>query len=102
MVEFGNAVALRVVDRVHEDGGANLATNRFPKTILQAVAKEQIVAQHECTALVCDEPLSDEKSLGKPTRLGLLGVVQSNAPARTVAEQMLKQRGIAGRGDDQD
>ena len=68
----------------------------------QAVAVEDVVAQHQGARLAGDELLADGEGLGEAVRRGLLGVGEVDAVARAVPEQALEVGEVRRRGDDQD
>ncbi len=68
----------------------------------QAVAVEDVVAEHQGAGLASREPLADEEGLGQAVGAGLHGVGQVHAVVRAVAQQALEVRQVGGRGDDQD
>ena len=68
----------------------------------QAVAVEDVVAQHQGARLAGDEVLADGEGLRQAVRAGLLGVGQVHAVARAVPEQALEVGEVGRRGDDQD
>ena len=68
----------------------------------QAVAVEDVVAQHERAGLAADELLADGEGLRQAVRRGLLGVGEVHAEARAVAQQALEVGQVGRRGDDQD
>ena len=68
----------------------------------QAVAVEDVVAEHERARLAVDEPLADGEGLRQAVRRGLLGVGEVHAVARAVPEQALEVGEVRRRGDDQD
>ena len=103
-VELHDTEALGVVHVVAEDRGA--ARLRVLDGLLQvarqAVAVEDVVAQHQGARLAGDELLADGEGLGEAVRRGLLGVGQVHAVARAVPEQALEVGEVRRRGDDQD
>lgn len=103
-IELHDAEALGVVHVVAEDRGA--ARLRVLDGLLQvaaeAVAVEDVVAQHERARLTGDELLADGEGLGQAVRAGLLGVGEVHAVARAVPEQALEVGEVGRRGDDQD
>ena len=103
-VKLHDAEALGVVHVVAEDRGA--ARLRVLDGLLQvaaeAVAVEDVVAQHERARLTGDELLADGEGLGQAVRAGLLGVGEVHAVARAVPEQALEVGEVGRRGDDQD
>ena len=68
----------------------------------QAVAVEDVVAEHQGARLAVDELLADGERLRQAVRRGLLGVGQVHAVARAVPEQALEVGEVRRRGDDQD
>ena len=103
-VELHDAEALGVVHVVAEDRGA--ARLRVLDGLLQvaaeAVAVEDVVAEHERARLAGDELLADGEGLRQAVRRGLLGVGEVHAVARAVPEQALEVGQVGRRGDDQD
>ena len=74
VVEFDNAEALRILDIVAENSRSVLLLRCLSEQMTEAVAVEQIVAEHHGNAVVADEVLADYKSLGESLGLGLDGV----------------------------
>ena len=103
-VELHDAEALGVVHVVAEDrGAARLGVLHGARQVArQAVAVEDVVAQHERARLAGDELLADGERLRQAVRRGLLGVGQVHAVARAVPEQALEVGEVRRRGDDQD
>ena len=103
-VELDDAEALGVVHVVAEDrGAARLGVLDGARQVArQAVAVEDIVAEHQRARLAGDELLADGERLGQAVRRGLLGVGQVHAVARAVPEQALEVGKVGRRGDDQD
>ena len=103
-VELHDAEALGVVHVVAEDrGAARLGVLDGARQVAaEAVAVEDVVAEHERARLAGDEPLADGEGLGQAVRRGLLGVGQVDAVARAVPEQALEVGQVGRRGDDQD
>ena len=103
-VELHDAEALGVVHVVAEDRGT--ARLRVLDGLLQvaaeAVAVEDVVAEHQRARLAGDEVLADGEGLRKAVRRGLLGVGQVHAVARAVPEQALEVGEVGRGGDDQD
>ena len=65
----------------------------------EAVAVEQIVAEHHGNAVVADEVLADYKRLGESLGLGLDGVGELQTELASVAEQTLELGRIVYGGD---
>lgn len=103
-VELHDAEALGVVHVVAEDRGpARLGVLDGARQVArQAVAVEDVVAQHQRARLAGDEVLADREGLGQAVRRGLLGVGQVHAVARAVPEQALEVGQVGRGGDDQD
>lgn|GEM_PF-2349620 len=103
-VELHDAEALGVVHVVAEDrGAARLGVLDGARQVAgQAVAVEDVVAQHQRARLAGDELLADGEGLRQAVRRGLLGVGEVHSVARAVPEQALEVGEVGGRGDDQD
>ena len=103
-VELHDAEALGVVHVVAEDRGA--ARLRVLDGLLQvaaeAVAVEDVVAEHQRARLAGHELLADGEGLGQAVGARLLGVGEVDAVARAVTEQALEVGEVRRRGDDQD
>ena len=103
-VELHDAEALGVVHVVAEDrGAARLGVLDGARQVArQAVAVEDVVAQHQGARLAGDELLADGEGLGQAVRARLLGVGEVDAVARAVPEQALEVGEVGRGGDDQD
>lgn len=103
-IELHDAEALGVVDVVAEDRGPpRLGVLHGARQVArQAVAVEDVVAEHERARLAGDEVLADGERLRQAVRRGLLGIVEVHAVARAVPEQALEVGEVGRRGDDQD
>ena len=103
-VELHDAEALGVVHVVAEDrGAARLGVLDGARQVAgQAVAVEDVVAQHQGARLSADEVLADGEGLRQAVRRGLLRVGEVHAVARAVPEQALEVGEVRRRGDDQD
>ena len=103
-VELHDAEALGVVHVVAEDrGAARLGVLDGARQVAgQAVAVEDVVAQHQGARLAGDELLADGEGLREAVRARLLGVGEVHAVARAVPEQALEVGQVGRRGDDQD
>lgn len=103
-IELHDAEALGVVDVVAEDrGAARLRVLDGARQVArQAVAVEDVVAQHQGARLAGDELLADGERLGQAVGARLLGVGEVHAVARAVPEQPLEVGQVGRRGDDQD
>ena len=103
-VELHDAEALGVVHVVAEDrGAARLGVLDGARQVArQAVAVEDVVAEHQGARLAGDEVLADREGLGQAVGARLLGVGEVHAVARAVPEQALEVGEVRRRGDDQD
>lgn len=103
-VELHDAEALGVVHVVAEDrGAARLCVLHGARQVAgQAVAVEDVVAEHQRARLAGDELLADGEGLREAVGARLLGVGQVHAVARAVPEQALEVGEVGRRGDDQD
>ena len=103
-VELHDAEALGVVHVVAEDRGPTglCVLDGARQVARQAVAVEDVVAEHERARLAVDELLADGERLREAVRRGLLGVGEVHAVARAVPEQALEVGEVGRRGDDQD
>lgn len=103
-VELHDAEALGVVHVVAEDrGAARLCVLHGARQVArQAVAVEDVVAEHQGARLAGDEVLADGECLRQAVGARLLGVGQVHAVARAVPEQALEVGEVGRGGDDQD
>ena len=103
-VELDDAEALGVVDVVAEDRGPPRLSvmDGARQMTAEAVAVEDVVAQHQRARLAVDELLADSECLRQAVGARLLGVGQVHAVARAVPEQALEVGQVGRRGDDQD
>lgn len=103
-VELHDAEALGVVHVVAEDRGPPRlrVLDGARQVARQAVAVEDVVAEHQGARLAGNELLADGEGLGQAVRARLLGVGQVHAVARAVPEQALEVGEVRRGGDDQD
>lgn len=103
-VKLHDAEALGVVHVVAEDRCATRlrVLDGLLQVARQAVAVEDVVAQHERARLAVNKLLADGEGLRQAVRRGLLGVGEVHAVARAVPEQALEVGEVRRRGDDQD
>ena len=103
-IELHDAEALGVVHVVAEDRGpTGLGVLDGARQVArQAVAVEDVVAEHQGARLAGDELLADGEGLGQAVGARLLGVGEVHAVARAVPEQALEVGEVRRRGDDQD
>ena len=103
-VELHDAEALRVVHVVAEDGRPPRGRVRrgAAEVAGEAVAEEDVVAQHERAGVARDEGLADDEGLGEAVRRGLLGVGERDAEVRAVLEEGPELGQVLGRRDDED
>ena len=103
-IELHDAEALGVVHVVAEDRGPTRlgVLDGASQVAGQAVAVEDVVAEHQRARLAGDEVLADGEGLRKAVRRGLLGVGEVDAVAGAVPEQALEVGQVGRGGDDQD
>ena len=103
-IELHDAEALGVVHVVAEDRGPpRLGVLDGARQVAgQAVAVEDVVAQHERARLTVNELLADGEGLRQAVGARLLGIGEVHAVARAVPEQALEVGEVRRRGDDQD
>lgn len=89
---------------VTEDGGKPLprVRDRATEVPAEAVAEEDVVAEHERAGLAGDEVLADHERLGEAVRRGLLGVGERDAEVGAVSQQALEVGEVRRRRDDED
>src|SRR5438093_10567562 len=91
-VELDHAVALGVPHPVGEDGAALGALAGDAQRLRQAVAVEEVVAQHERDRRAPDERAADPERLGDAVGPLLHRVLDAEAEVRSVAQQPLEGR----------
>ena len=103
-VELHDPEALGVVHVVAEDRGASRlgVLHGARQVARQAVAVEDVVAEHQGARLAGDELLANGEGLRQAVGARLLGVGEVHAVARAVPEQALEVGKVGRRGDDQD
>ena len=62
---------------------------------------EQVVAQNEGAGCPIEKRFPNHQGLGNAFGLSLFGIVQADAPLRTITQQLLKTWRILRRGDDE-
>ena len=102
--ELDDTVALRVGDMVAKDRGAAGAFAGALERAHEVVAVEKIVAEDERGGLVFQEArvAGDMEGLRETIGAGLLGVGKFQAQVGAVTEELLEEREIGRRGDDED
>ena len=103
-IEFHYAEALGVVHMVAEHRGAALALGAVDRRLElagEAVAVEDVVAQHQRAGLAGDELLADDERLRQAIGRRLLRVRKRHAKLAAVAQQTLEVGQVGRRGDDQ-
>ena len=103
-IELHDAEALGVVHVVAEDRGPPRlgVLDGSRQVAAEAVAVEDVVAEHERARLAGDEVLADGEGLRQAVGARLLCVGEPHAVARAVPEQALEVGQVGRRGDDQD
>ena len=100
-VERDHAVTLGIGDAVAEHSGADRSFGGAFQIITDRLAEEDIVAEHQGAVIIADEVAADQEGLGEALGLRLHRIVEGKAPLAAVAEQLLKNRLVLGRGDHQ-
>ena len=101
-IKVHHAIALWIADRVGKDH-ASLRMRTLLKQMRHLGAIENVVAQHQGHRVGANEVLSQHKGLGQAVGLGLNGVVErSAAQLAAVAQQILEEGRVVGRGNDED
>ena len=67
-------------------GFGSRLSNQFGK----AVSIEDVITQNQCTGILTNEILADDKGLRQTVRGRLLGIADGNAKIRSVSQQTLK------------
>ena len=100
-VKFHHTVALGIAHLIGENRGTfRAAVGRFEQLLKMRAVKE-VVAQNQRRGVIADKVASENKGLCKAVRAGLHAVRETDAPLRTVAQQVLKARQIHRCGDKQ-
>ncbi len=99
-IEFDDAIALGIGNRVAENAGA--AGKRCTDTLQSQAAIKKIVTQDQADGIVVDKLFADQKRLGDALGFRLYGIVNRNAPALSIAQQLLKSGDILGCRNNQD
>ena len=93
LVKLSYTIAFRVRDPIAKDSCLfiNLGImygilQQFRKTC----AIEDVVTKYKAHTIITDEILSNDESLGKSVRRGLLGILEVYAIVRTITKQTLK------------
>ena len=103
-IELHDAEALGVVHVVAEHRGPTglCVLHGARQVARQAVAVEDVVAQHQGARLAGDKVLADREGLRQAVGARLLCIGEVHAVARAVPEQALEVGEVGRRGDDQD
>ncbi len=101
-IELRHAVAFGVVDTIAEHSRSALPGRRngIAQHGGETGAVEYVVAQHETYAILADKVAPYQKRLGKPVGRRLLGIAETHAEIRTVAQQAAERRQVGRRGYD--
>ena len=99
-VDLGHAVALGVADPVAEHRGARGPGGRALQLVDQAVAEEDVVAEHQRAGPAGHEVGTDDEGLGEPVGRLLHGVLEADAPLAAIAQQGLEPGLLVRGGDD--
>ncbi|SXF49311.1 Uncharacterised protein [Klebsiella variicola] len=102
LIELHHPEALRIQDLVAKHRGTGgLRRCRF-QLFTEALAKVDIIPQHQGAGIVADELLANDKSLRQAVRRRLDSVAEVHPELRPVTQQALEGRHVVRRGDDQD
>ena len=105
LVELDHAITLRIVHVIAEHArtftGLGLR-HGLAQGRAQAVAVEDVVAQHQRARFARDELLAQEERLCQPVRAGLHLVGKAHAVMRAVTQEPLEVRQVLRRADNQD
>src|SRR6266478_3460178 len=89
-IELDDAVALGVIDGVRKNAGAFGLERGGAQFLDEVVSVENVVAEHEGATAGADKFLADQKCLGDAFGLWLQRVLETDAVAGAIAEQVLK------------
>ena len=101
LVEFNDAVLSRIFHVIAEDRRALLPLRRRPKHPGEALAVEDIVAQHQRDPVVSDEIGAENEGFRQSVGLRLDLVCEMHAELASISEEFLEGRKIPRRRDDQ-
>src|SRR3569832_715847 len=93
---------LGILDRKSEYDSPLLQIRSAPEHLLEIVREKDIVSQDEADVFPADKFFADDKGLGDPVRLRLLGIFEPEAEPRAIAKEVLKLRDRFGGRNDQD
>ena len=102
LVEGHDAITLGVGDMIGEDRRALLARDCGFALLLQLVAVEDVVAQHQCAGATLQKLFADQEGLRETARIRLLRIFQIDAENRTVSQHIAEMRQVMRGGNDQD
>ena len=100
-INFGNAIALGLVNPVAENTGFAVIqhdVDRLREEVVEASAVENIIAQNQTDVIFADEFFANDKSLRKAVRRRLLGIAELDAVVASVAEKTLESGQIVRGG----
>ena len=102
LVELNDTKALGVVDLIAKNRSPLCARGSVLEHLLEAMPKEDVVAQNKRTRIAVDKLLAEDKGLCKAIwrRLNLVGKVKTKH--RAIAKEALEVGKINWRRDDQD
>ena len=90
VVELHNAIALGVVYRVGEYGGARFALRCTPQERREIGTVENIVAEDQSAMIGADELSADHECLREAAGIGLHRIADFHTPASAFAEQFFE------------
>ena len=101
LVELRHAIALGVGDMVGKHAGACIALHGTAQQLVEIMAVEDVVAQHQGAGRTVQKGLANQKGLRQAVRAGLHRVLQLDTPLAAIAQQLLKAWCVLGGADNQ-
>ena len=89
-VKLHDPVPLGILHRIAKDRGAVVSPRGRPQHVLETLAVEQVVAQHQGAVVAADKLAPDNERLCQALRPGLHGVLNGQSDRAAVAQQPLK------------
>ena len=102
LVELHHPEALRIQHLITKHRGTGGLRRRRFQLFTEALAKVDIIPQHQGAGIVADKLLANDKGLRQTVRRRLNGVAEVHPELRPVTQQALEGRHVVRGGDDQD
>src|SRR5581483_2215817 len=102
VVELDDPVPLGITHGIGEHAGPRGESSSLRQLLGEAVAVEDVVAEHEGAIVAADEATADDERLREPIGRRLNGVAQIESPLRPIAQCSLKEPLLMRRRDDED